>query len=112
MPVTGKAICSTAGEIAPAVNMLDKALVQWKGFFLNDVCLYEVFLRHHFLAVLYLTRALMGSGELRVLMGVAQRAPPLRIFKGKSRRVKIQTALERSRRTLQDKIMLTFFFDL
>ena len=35
-----------------------------------------------------LTRALMGSGELRVLMGgggVAQRAP-LRIFKSKSRR--------------------------
>ena len=53
----------------------------------------------------------MGSGELRVLMGLAQRAP-LRIFKSKSRRVKIQTALERSRRTLQDKIMLTLFFDL
>ena len=31
---------------------------------------------------------------------------------GKSRRVKIQTALERSRRTLQDTIMLTLFFDL
>ena len=46
-----------------------------------------------------LTRALMGSGELHVLMGgVAQRVP-LRIFKSKSRRVKIQTALERSRRT-------------
>ena len=43
--------------------------------------------------------------------GVAQR-PPLRIFKSKSRRVKIQTALERSRRTLQDTIMLTLFFDL
>ena len=43
--------------------------------------------------------------------GVAQRAP-LRIFKSKSRRVKIQTALERSRRTLQDTIMLTLFFDL
>ena len=53
----------------------------------------------------------MGSGELRVLMGVAQSAP-LRIFKSKSHRVKIQTALERSRRTLQDKIMLTLFFDL
>ena len=36
--------------------------------------------------------------------------PPLLIFKSKSRRVKIQTALERSRRTLQDKIMLTLFF--
>ena len=53
----------------------------------------------------------MGSGELRVLMGVAQRAP-LRIFKSKSRRVKIQAALGRSRRTLQDTIMLTLFFDL
>ena len=42
---------------------------------------------------------------------VAQRAP-LRIFKSKSRRVKIQTALERSSRTLQDTIMLTLFFDL
>ena len=41
--------------------------------------------------------------------GVAQRAP-LRIFKSKSRGVKIQTALERSRRTLQDTIMLTLFF--
>ena len=41
--------------------------------------------------------------------GVAQRAP-LRIFKSKSRRVKIQTALERPRRTLQDTIMLTSFF--
>ena len=53
----------------------------------------------------------MGSGELRVLMGggVTQRAP-LRIFKSKSRRVKIQMALERSRRTLQDTIMLTLFF--
>ena len=27
MPVNGEAICSTAGAIAPAVNMLDKALV-------------------------------------------------------------------------------------
>ena len=45
--------------------------------------------------------------------GVAQRPPPLlRIFKSKSRRVKIQTALERSRLTLQDTIMLTLFFDL
>ena len=44
--------------------------------------------------------------------GVAQRAPPLRIFKSKSRTVKIQTALERSRRTLQDTIMLTSFFYL
>ena len=26
MPVTGEAICSTAGVIAPAVNMLDKTL--------------------------------------------------------------------------------------
>ena len=54
----------------------------------------------------------MGSGELRVLMGGWPKGPPLRIFKSKSRRVKIQTALERSRRTLQDKIMLTLFFDL
>ena len=53
----------------------------------------------------------MGSGELHVLMGGGPKAP-LRIFKSKSRRVKIQTALERSRRTLQDKIMLTLFFDL
>ena len=53
----------------------------------------------------------MGSGELHVLMGVAQR-PPLRIFKNKSRRVKIQTELERSRRILQDTIMLTLFCDL
>ena len=37
---------------------------------------------------------------------------PLRIFKSKSRRVKIQTALERSRRTPQDTIMLTLFFYL
>ena len=37
---------------------------------------------------------------------------PLRIFKSKGRRVKIQTALERSRRTLQDTTMLTSFFDL
>ena len=37
---------------------------------------------------------------------------PLRIFKSKSRRVKIQTAFERSRRTLQDTIMLTLLFDL
>ena len=43
--------------------------------------------------------------------GVAQRAP-LGIFKGKSRIVKIQTALERSRRTLQDTTMLTLFFNL
>ena len=60
----------------------------------------------------YLTRALMGSGELRVLMGGWPKGPPPRIFKSKSRRAKIQTALERSRRTLQDKIMLTLFFDL
>ena len=45
-------------------------------------------------------------------MGGGPKAPPLRIFKSKSRRVKIQTALERSRRTLQDTIMLTLFFDL
>ena len=37
------------------------------------------------------------------------KGPPLRIFKSKSRRVKTQTALERSRRTLQDTIMLTLF---
>ena len=37
---------------------------------------------------------------------------PLRIFKSKSRRVKIQTSLERSRRTLQAMIMLTLFFYL
>ena len=43
--------------------------------------------------------------------GVAQRAPLL-IFKRKSRRVKIQTASERSRRTLQNTIMLTLLFDL
>ena len=56
----------------------------------------------------------MVSGELRVLMGGGggPKGPPLRIFKSKSRRAKIQTALERSRRTLQDKIMLTLFFDL
>ena len=59
-----------------------------------------------------LTRALMRSGELRVLMRGWPKGPPLRIFKSKSRRVKIQTALERSRRTLQDTIMLTLFFDL
>ena len=53
----------------------------------------------------------MRSGELHVLMGGGQRAP-LRIFKSKSRRVKIQTALERSRRTLQETIMLILFFDL
>ena len=28
MPVTGEAICPTAGAIAPAVNMLDKVLAQ------------------------------------------------------------------------------------
>ena len=38
--------------------------------------------------------------------------PPLRIFKSKRLRVKIQTASLRSRRTLQDTIMLTLFFDL
>ena len=60
-----------------------------------------------------LTRALMGSGELRVLMGGGwPKGPPLRIFKSKRLRVKIQTASERSRRTLQDTIMLTLFFDL
>ena len=59
-----------------------------------------------------LTRALMRSGELRVLMRGWPKGPPLRIFKSKSRRVKIQTALERSRRTLRDTIMLTLFFDL
>ena len=60
-----------------------------------------------------LTRALMKSGELHVLMrGGPKGPPPLRIFKSKSRRVKIQTALERSRRTLQDAIMLILFFDL
>ena len=37
-----------------------------------------------------LTRELMGSGELHVLMGGKG---PLRIFKSKSRRVKIQTVL-------------------
>ena len=58
-----------------------------------------------------LTRALMGSGELHVLRGVAQRAS-LRIFKSKSCKVKIQTALERPRQTLQDTIMLTLFFYL
>ena len=60
---------------------------------------------------LRLTRALMGSGEFHVLMGGGPKGP-LRIFKSKSRRVKIQTALERSCRTLQDTIMLTSFFDL
>ena len=59
-----------------------------------------------------LTRALMRSGELRVLMRGWPKGPPLRIFKSKSRRVKIQTVLERSRRTLQDTIMLILFFDL
>ena len=61
--------------------------------------------------VYLLTRALMGSGELHVLMRGGPKGP-LRIFKCNSRRVKIQTALERSRRTLQDTIMLTLFFDL
>ena len=51
----------------------------------------------------------MGSGELHVLMGAKA---PLRIFKSMSCRVKIQTALERSLRTLQEKIMLTLFFYL
>ena len=55
----------------------------------------------------------MGSGELHVLMGGGGGKGPLRIFKSKSRRVKIiQTALERSRRTLRDTIMLILFFDL
>ena len=65
-----------------------------------------------FTGLLHLTSALMRSGELHVLMGGGGGGPkgPLRIFKSKSRRVKIQTALERSRRTLQDKIMLTLFF--
>ena len=31
MPVTGEAICSTAGAIAPAVNMLDKVLTRTRG---------------------------------------------------------------------------------
>ena len=53
----------------------------------------------------------MGYASYTSWWGVAQRAP-LRIFKSKSHRVKIQTALERSRETLQDKIMLTLFFDL
>ena len=53
----------------------------------------------------------MGSGESQVLMEGGPKGP-LRIFKSKSRRVKIQTALERSRRTLQDTIMLTLFFYL
>ena len=60
-----------------------------------------------------LTRALMGSGELHVLMGGGGwPKSPLRIFKSKSRRVKIQTALESSRRILQDRTILTLFFDL
>ena len=58
-----------------------------------------------------LTRALMGSGELHVLMGGGAKAP-LRIFNSKGRRVKIQTALEISGRTQQDTIMLTLFFYL
>ena len=58
-----------------------------------------------------LTRDLMGSGALHVLMGGDPKGP-LRIFKSKSHRVKIQTALERSRQALQDTIMLTLFFDL
>ena len=53
----------------------------------------------------------MGSGELHVLMGGVPKGP-LRIFKSENLRVKIQTALERSRRTLQDTIMLTLCFDL
>ena len=53
----------------------------------------------------------MGSGELHVLMGSGSKGP-LRIFKSNSRRVKIQTTLERSRRSLQVTIMLTLFFDL
>ena len=59
-----------------------------------------------------LTRAVMGSGELHVLMGGGGPKASLRIFKSKSRRVKIQTALGRSRQTLQDTIVLTLFFDL
>ena len=51
----------------------------------------------------------MESGELHVLMGVAQRAS-LRIFKSKSRRVKIQTVLEISRQTLQDNMLILFFY--
>ena len=54
----------------------------------------------------------MRSGELHVLMVGGGGKGPLRIFKSKSRRVKIQTAFERSRRTLQDTIMLTLLFDL
>ena len=70
--------------------------------------------RHATRAEACLTRALMRSGELRVLMRGWPKGPPppLHIFKSKSRRVKIQTALERSRRSLQDTIMLTLFFDL
>ena len=55
----------------------------------------------------------MGSGELHVLMGGGGgKGRALFIFKSKSSRVKIQTALERSRRTLQDTIIVTLFFDL
>ena len=70
----------------------------------RPICLLDVIYK--------LTRALMRSGELRVLMRGWPKGPPLRIFQSKSRSVKIQTALERSRRTLQDTIMLTLFFDL
>ena len=60
----------------------------------------------------WLSRALMGSGELHVLKrgGGGGAKGPLCIFKSNGRRVKIQTALERSRRTLQATIMLTLFF--
>ena len=51
----------------------------------------------------------MGSGELHVLMGGGPKGP-LRIFKSKSRRVKIQTGLEISHRTLQDTDYVDLIF--
>ena len=63
-----------------------------------------------FLLILFfagaLTRALMGCGELQVLIGGAQRAP-LRFSGTNSWIGKIQTAFERSHRGAPDLVPLT-----
>ena len=87
----------------------DKVIVTYKMYILDFFYIGDP--RSGIFVTSPLSRALMGSGELRVLMGGGPKAP-LRIFKSKNRRVKIHTALERSRRTLQDTIMLSLFLDL
>ena len=52
----------------------------------------------------------MGSGELHVLMGGGGAKGPLRIFKSKSRRVKIQTALKDLVELYRIRLCWPYFF--